>query len=63
MQHGVCGAAMVAVRATSVEHVAADAACQAHAPAVAVNHSAVAAGKRQQWHQVGRQIAIDENAP
>ena len=49
----------VARRAPALlERVAPDATRQADAPAIGVNHAAIAAGKRQQRHQIGRQIAI-----
>src|SRR5258705_6305458 len=46
--------------AAALQHIAANAARQTHTPAIGVNHSSVTAGKHQQRHHIGLQIAVLE---
>jgi hypothetical protein len=48
------------VPAATRQHIPANAAREADAVPVGVDHTAIAARENQQWHQISRQIAISE---
>jgi hypothetical protein len=60
VQHGLGGARLVQFVPALLQGVAPDAARKTHASAVGMDHAAIAAGERQERHQVGWQIAMLE---